>query len=134
MKGGECVHRMSGFLFGVICIGLFGSLLVACSSRELDDSFVQQVPHFAETEQSSQDEKKETELIALAQDQEEAEEIAELYGIELLSFSDGVAVFTTDKELQDLMETGDINGYPTLTVNNAHYQLKEFTNETDASK
>lgn len=130
--------RMSALLFGVVCIGLFGSLLVSCNSkREVDmDSVQQMMPHFieTETENSTEEEQKELELIALAEDQEEAEQIAELYGIELSSFSDGVAVFTTDKDLQELKELEDINGYPTLTVNSNSHQLKEFTNEMNISK
>lgn len=70
----------------------------------------------------------------MAENQEEAERIAELYGIELSSFSEGVAVFTTDKALEELKELEDINGYPTLTVNTNSHQLKEFTIETDIGK
>ena len=135
---------MSTLLFGVVCIGLFGSLLVSCNSkREVDMSSVQQMmPQLIETEtesenaanNSAEEKKKEIELIALAEDQEEAEEIAKLYGIELSSFSDGVAVFTTDKDLQELKELEDLNGYPTLTVNSNSHQLKEFTNEMNTSK
>ncbi len=135
--------RMST-LFGVVCIGLFGSLLVSCNSkREVDMSSVQQMmPQLIETEtesenaanNSAEEKQKEIELIALAEDQEEAEEIAKLYGIELSSFSDGVAVFTTDKDLQELKELEDLNGYPTLTVNSNSHQLKEFTNEMNTSK
>ncbi len=136
--------RMSTLLFGVVCIGLFGSLLVSCNSkREVDMSSVQQMmPQLIETEtesenaanNSAEEKQKEIELIALAEDQEEAEEIAKLYGIELSSFSDGVAVFTTDKDLQELKELEDLNGYPTLTVNSNSHQLKEFTNEMNTSK
>ena len=136
--------RMSTLLFGVVCIGLFGSLLVSCNSkREVDMSSVQQMmPQLIETgtesenaaNNSAEEKQKEIELIALAEDQEEAEEIAKLYGIELSSFSDGVAVFTTDKDLQELKELEDLNGYPTLTVNSNSHQLKEFTNEMNTSK
>lgn len=136
--------RMSTLLFGVVCIGLFGSLLVSCNSkREVDMNSVQQMmPQLIETEtesenaanNSAEEKQKEIELIALAEDQEEAEEIAKLYGIELSSFSDGVAVFTTDKDLQELKELEDLNGYPTLTVNSNSHQLKEFTNEMNTSK
>lgn len=52
----------------------------------------------------------------------------------LSSFSEGVAVFTTDKALEELKELEDINGYPTLTVNTNSHQLKEFTIETDIGK
>ncbi|MDE6908882.1 MAG: hypothetical protein K2P44_00175 [Lachnospiraceae bacterium] len=127
--------RMGALLFGVVCIGLAGSLLVACNrKREVDENSVQQMPQFIESESATEDGTKELELIALAESQEEAEKIAELYGITLSSFANGVAVFTTDKDLQELKELGDINGYPTLSVNNNSYQLKEFTVETDTGK
>lgn len=132
--------RMGALLFGVVCIGLFGSLLVSCNGkRKVDmDSVQQMMPQFIETEneteRSSEEKPKELELIALAEDQEEAEKIAALYGIELSSFSDGVAVFTTDKDLNELKELEDINGYPTLTVNSNSHQLKEYTPEMNTSK
>lgn len=134
------MDRMGALLFGVVCIGLFGSLLVSCNGkRKVDmDSVQQMMPQFIETEneteRSSEEKPKELELIALAEDQEEAEKIAALYGIELSSFSDGVAVFTTDKDLNELKELEDINGYPTLTVNSNSHQLKEYTPEMNTSK
>ena len=62
------------------------------------------------------------------------EKIAELYEIELSSFSDGIAVYTTDKDPQELMELGDNNGYPALTVNSNHYQLKKISEVTDTNQ
>lgn len=55
------------------------------------------------------------ELTALADTQEEAEKIAELYGIELTAYSHGVATYTTDKNLRELLDLGLENDYPTLT-------------------
>lgn len=63
------------------------------------------------------------ELIALADTREEAEEIAELYGIELSSYSYGVATYTTDKSTVELMELGEKNGYPALSPNNNETKL-----------
>ena len=126
------MRRIGGFLFGVLCIGMFGSLLVACNDRrKMDESSIPKISQFIETENASETEKKQTELIALAEDQTEAEKTAKLYGIELISFSDGVAVYTTDKDLQELMEFGDNNGYPTLTVNSNHYKLERLSEVAD---
>lgn len=58
-----------------------------------------------------------TELVALADTREEAEKIAELYGIELNTYSYGVATYTTDKNLQELIDLGVENNYPALTPN-----------------
>lgn len=67
-----------------------------------------------------------TELTALADTREEAEEIAELYGIELSSYSYGVATYTTNKNLQELMELGTENNYPALTPN---YEQELYTEQ-----
>lgn len=56
-----------------------------------------------------------TELTALADTREDAEEIAGLYGIELSAYSYGVATYTTDKNPQELIELGLKKGYPALT-------------------
>lgn len=58
-----------------------------------------------------------TKLTALADDLEEAEKIADLYGIELDSYSYGVAVYVTDKDVQELINLGEENDYPTLAPN-----------------
>lgn len=58
-----------------------------------------------------------TQLTALADTLEKAEEIAELYGIELDSYSYGVATYITDKDVQELMNMGEENDYPTLAPN-----------------
>lgn len=66
------------------------------------------------------------ELVALADTREEAEEIAELYGIKLSTYSYGVATYTTDKNLQELMDLGAANDYPTLTPN---YEVELYTEQ-----
>ena len=63
----------------------------------------------------------ETELIALADTQEEAERIAKLYGITLKSFSYGVAVYTTDKDPMELFTLGEKKNYPTLSLNHTQH-------------
>ena len=75
---------------------------------------------------SETDESMPTEMIALADTREEAEEIAELYGIELSSYSSGVATYTTDKSAQELIEFGAENGYPELTPK---YENKLYTEQ-----
>lgn len=68
--------------------------------------------------ESDEDESEETtKLTALADDLEEAEKIADLYGIELDSYSYGVAVYVTDKDVQELINLGEENDYPTLAPN-----------------
>lgn len=57
-------------------------------------------------------------MIALADTREEAKKIAELYGIELVNFSYGVAEYETTKDPQELIALGEKNNYPTLSTNN----------------
>ena len=70
----------------------------------------------SETE-GDEPENRTVELIALADTEEQAQEIASLYQIELLSFSNGVAVYATDQEPSALIALGQQNGYPVLSVN-----------------
>lgn len=58
-----------------------------------------------------------TEVIALADSEEQAQQIAELYGITLKSYSLGVAVYTTDKDITALIQMGKENNYPELALN-----------------
>ena len=57
-------------------------------------------------------------MIALADTNEEAKKIAELYGIELVNFSYGVAEYETTNDPQELIALGEKNNYPTLSTNN----------------
>lgn len=56
-------------------------------------------------------------LMALVETQEQAQEIAELYGIEMISCEEGVAVYATDKDPYEVIDEGDKKGYPPLSVN-----------------
>ena len=57
------------------------------------------------------------ELLALAKTEEEAQEIAELYGIELVSFSDGVATFHTEEDPRTVSARGQKEGWPLVEPN-----------------
>ena len=56
-------------------------------------------------------------LFALAETQEVAEKIASDYGIELVSFSSGVATYYTDKDLSELIRWGKEQGFAPLEIN-----------------
>lgn len=56
-------------------------------------------------------------LYCLAEDQVSAEEIAELYGISLIEFGDGVAIFSTEEDPNAVIEKGQANGWPVLSLN-----------------
>ena len=57
------------------------------------------------------------ELMASVASREEAEEIAELYGIELVSCSEHIATFHTEEDLQTVIQRGKDNGWPLLEIN-----------------
>ncbi len=57
------------------------------------------------------------ELICLCDDEGKAEQIAVIYEIELLSFSDGIAVYRCSQDPQEIIEKGVKNGYPMLSLN-----------------
>lgn len=57
------------------------------------------------------------ELICLADSQEEAEQVAQAYGIELISYDLGVAVFKSDKPYNELLIYGKEHDLKQLSVN-----------------
>ena len=59
----------------------------------------------------------EEQLMALVETEEEAENIAEQYGIELASFSEGVATYKTEENPADVIARGQDCGYPQLYMN-----------------
>lgn len=56
-------------------------------------------------------------LMASAQTQEEAQSIADLYGITLVDWGYGVARFYTDEDPQLVIRRGQENGWPELCLN-----------------
>ncbi len=61
-------------------------------------------------------------LLALVDSREDAEKIAELYGITLDSVNAGLAKFTTDQDILELIKLGRKNGWPEVQPNYL-YQL-----------
>ena len=59
------------------------------------------------------------ELYCLAESASEAEEIAASYGITLVVFGNGVATFTTDKDLHEVIEYGKKNNLTPISINTA---------------
>lgn len=56
-------------------------------------------------------------LIADANTQEEAQKIAEQYGITLVSYGNGIATYQTDEDPYEVIARGEKNGYPQLSIN-----------------
>lgn len=93
----------------LLSAGLAGCLLTSC---RMDASAPEPVIPAGTAEDTAV-----IELTALVSSQEEAEKTAALYGIELQSFSDGVAVYSTGKDPGELNRLGEANGFPLLTPN-----------------
>ncbi len=74
-----------------------------------------------------------TELIALADTDEQAKEIATLYGIELKRHENGVAVYVTQEDPREVIKRGEENGWPTISLNNIIYidPIKKGTKMND---
>ncbi|MCL2811611.1 MAG: hypothetical protein FWD25_06955 [Clostridia bacterium] len=56
-------------------------------------------------------------LLAAVEDEEHAREIAELYGIELVSAKNGLALFHTELDVMELIHLGRENGWPHVQPN-----------------
>lgn len=56
-------------------------------------------------------------LLCLAGSQQEAEEVAALYNIELVSYADGLAVYHTEEDPRDVISRGEKNGWIELSLN-----------------
>lgn len=87
-------------------------------SAELKLDVMPDVADSAGTISSDMESEESPQLTALADSLEEAQEIADLYGIELDSYAYGVASYFTDKDISELINMGMEQGYPTLAPNN----------------
>lgn len=100
--------RVVGVAFCVLlCFGLGG-----CSSR--------QAPESAQPERvgvSGDLPTASSELVGSFESEEQAQSAAELYGIELVSYEYEVAVFRYEGDPEALIEKGEKNGWPELSVN-----------------
>lgn len=56
-------------------------------------------------------------LIADVDTKEEAQQIAEQYGITLVSYGNGIATYQTDKDPFEVIAEGEKKGYPQLSLN-----------------
>lgn len=61
--------------------------------------------------------KESSQLISNAGSQEEAEEIASMYQVTLLEYTDGMALYETQEPPLDVIRRGEQEGYPQMWVN-----------------
>lgn len=81
------------------------------SAGEKDENVAEELDNLAA------DYNKGEELWAMVSSAEEAEEIAALYGIELVSFAQGVATYHTDEDPASVVKRGRENGLPAIAIN-----------------
>lgn len=100
--------KITLLIVGVIVLAALVLLLV-CSRGKREQVVVEPV--------ISDDIDTRTPLFAFADTMEEAEKIAELYDIEFIGFSDGVATYHTDKNLSEIVEKSNEDNNPKLYLN-----------------
>ncbi len=104
---------MKNRVFLCCAITVFGLLSVACGSPKYFSQVSPSPPVSAVLPVYKQGE----ELLSLTETEEDARAIAELYGIELISFSYGVAVYHTEEAPDAVIARGKENGWPSLSLN-----------------
>ncbi|MDD6203209.1 MAG: hypothetical protein PUB13_09790 [Lachnospiraceae bacterium] len=72
----------------------------------------------------------EVRLTTLTETEEEAQEIADLYQIELVSYYKGLAVYKTDKNPEEVIRMGVENGYPPISIDQENHAM-DNTVETE---
>ncbi|MBQ8592536.1 MAG: hypothetical protein IJ485_07310 [Lachnospiraceae bacterium] len=65
------------------------------------------------------------ELMTTVDNEEEAKEVAELYGITFVRYADGIAEYTTDRALEEVIAEGEEKGYPILSINYIRKPMNE---------
>lgn len=96
---------------GMIAIGVIISALLAAAF------FFRPREEFVSEIKMDEAQGGELELLALIKDEMEAKTIAEGYGIEFVSWAEGVAVFRTEKTFEEILRIGQEKSLPELSVN-----------------
>ena len=108
----------------IISIVLLPVVLLMCSCGKREQTFSQPIPTTASTATDyTPAVAAGEELLCLCNSREKAEDIAGLYGIELVDFSYGVATFHAEGDLSALINQGKANGWPELGFNGTDYTL-----------
>ncbi len=97
----------------LLCLLVCGLLTGCGSSRDAKEESQTLQPAPAEAGGISQ----RGQLMGPAEDEAQAQEIAELYGIALVDYAYGLALYYTDQDPKALIELGQENGWPPLSLN-----------------
>ena len=94
------------FLSLLLAVSLWG-----CKSNQIES------PTFSPNQVIPQNISEEEPLMATVESREEAEAIAQQYGITLVSWGYGIATFFTEENPQDVIQRGLAQGWPELSLN-----------------
>lgn len=100
----------------VLCLVLLVGLC-ACGAKASVPSEETLPPNFSLTETLEASPERYENLLAWAESEEEAQEIAEAYGIPLCSYALNIATFHTDEDPREVVRRGKSQGLPELSVN-----------------
>lgn len=110
---------MKRFLIGMLMLAL---LLAGCASAEKETPVreiqeTKPVPTERTEPVQPDDTAPSGQLKGRAETQAEAEEIAALYGIQLVDYQNGLALFYTEEDPKTVIARGEENGWPQLSLN-----------------
>lgn len=121
-EGRQQVNRKSKIVFGAIVLIVAVAIVLVIVLKKNAKVFVEGENLMNVVEQNNSEK---LQLTCLVDSQQEAEEIAEAYGIEFIRFDYGVAEFQSDKSYDELTEYGKKNGLKQLSINHEQHILKE---------
>lgn len=98
----------------ILIPGILSCMLLLCGCGKKPEAVIPVITEIP-TQQGYIAEGKE--LFAVTDSREDAEKIAELYGIELAEYSSGVASFHTEEAPGAVIQQGEENNWPRLEIN-----------------
>ena len=107
-------------LLATVLLLFAGLLLFACAcgktqTQETETHDPAPTP-IKTTQPPEQEDSMNANLMAWADDQTQAEQIAALYNISLVFYSDHIATFYTEQDLNEIIELGKANGWTELSI------------------
>ena len=113
--------------YWIVGVLILAVVLVGCTRAPAEPTATAQThppstaPTAAETEttQTAQTESSGTQLTGPAETLEEARELAEKYGVELLRWNYGVAVYYTEENPSEVNRRAEAAGLPELSINHS---------------
>ena len=116
------MNRKSKIVFGAIVLIVAVAIVLVIVLKKNVKVFVEGENLMNVVEQNNSEK---LQLTCFVDSQQEAEEIAEAYGIEFIRFDYGVAEFQSDKSYDELTEYGKKNGLKQLSINHEQHILEE---------